>query len=438
MNIQTDPILRRSILKYGRYSMALPFLWSHVNHNQPLVANSKASTKKTPIRLLWMTPGHGHMEDHFYPKEAGDLKRIGLPSGLAPLKKHLQKFTMIGQLSNNKNRQPHDGSEALLTCADVLGFPGKPRHNSVSCDTLAAMHLGQHTRYSSITLNNSENNNGHGGVAISYKMDGHPITGYHNPLEVYRLIFGGGISQSEQLHLLNKKKSILDIMQVSAIHNKAYLSQNDRQKLEEYFHSVRDIELSLQHEKKWVHTPKPKADFEAPSATLYGEDEIKFMFKMMMTSFQTDSTRVITYRMPDKALLKSIGISEVPHTLSHYGRLERLHDLNFQRTTKWAELISYLIDLMKTTPDPLDPEQGSIYDNTIAYFGGGLRTAHQNKNVPVILFGGGIKNLKHGRHRIAKKENTPLANLWLRMLKEAGVPVQTFADSTGTLDDLLT
>ena len=64
---------------------------------------------------------------------------IALP-GWDPIKKNLGHTTLVSNFSNMQNKQPHEGSEAVLTCANVIGFPRKARHNSVSCDQVAAAH----------------------------------------------------------------------------------------------------------------------------------------------------------------------------------------------------------------------------------------------------------------------------------------------------------
>jgi len=118
--------------------------------------------------------------------------------------------------------------------------------------------------------------------------------------------------------------------------------------------------------------------------------------------------------------------------LSHYGTNELLHKLNLQRTTKWMQLTSQLIDGLRAVKDPLDPKGGTLYDNSLVYCGGGLRTAHRTENVPCLLTGGGFNKLEHGQHRAAPEENTPLANLWTTMLQDAGAKVDKFADANGS------
>ena len=424
---------RRTFLRNGTNALTLPFLASLLPAGSRALAEQSLSSG-APKRLLWMAMGHGHMEKHFYPTESGRLSDIALPPGWGPMKKNLNQVTMVSNFTNAENKQPHEGTEAVLTCVNVVGFPGKARHNSISCDQVAAAHLGQETRYQSLQLNceNGDSGNGHGGVAMSYREDGSPLPGFASPLEVYFKVFGGNVSREEMLHTLKQRRSIFDILEFEGSSTKRLLTHDDREKLEDYTTSIRDIELSLSREEEWIDIPYPKATQKRPPEGMQGEPEIKAMFKMILAAWQTDATRVVTYRMPDAGLLQSMGISSTPHTLSHYGSNVSLHELNLKRTTKWMQLYSAFIDQLRSAKDPLDPNGGTLFDNSLVYNGGGLRTAHRTTNVPCLLTGGGFKGLKHGRHRVASKENTPLANLWTTMLQDAGAPIERFADANAT------
>ena len=424
---------RRTFLRNGTNALTLPFLASLLPAGSRAFAEQSLSSG-APKRLLWMAMGHGHMEKHFYPTESGRLSDIALPPGWGPMKKNLNQVTMVSNFTNAENKQPHEGSEAVLTCVNVVGFPGKARHNSISCDQVAAAHLGQETRYQSLQLNceNGDSGNGHGGVAMSYREDGSPLPGFASPLEVYFKVFGGNVSRKEMLHTLKQRRSIFDILEFEGSSTKRLLTHDDREKLEDYTTSIRDIELALIREEEWIDIPYPKATQKRPPEGMQGEPEIKAMFKMILAAWQTDATRVVTYRMPDAGLLQSMGISSTPHTLSHYGSNVSLHELNLKRTTKWMQLYSGFIDQLRSAKDPLDPNGGTLFDNSLVYNGGGLRTAHRNTNVPCLLTGGGFKGLTHGQHRVASKENTPLANLWTTMLQDAGAPVELFADANAT------
>ena len=424
---------RRTFLRNGTNALTLPFLASLLPAGSRALAEQSLSSG-APKRLLWMAMGHGHMEKHFYPTESGRLSDIALPPGWGPMKKNLNQVTMVSNFTNAENKQPHEGTEAVLTCVNVVGFPGKARHNSISCDQVAAAHLGQETRYQSLQLNceNGDSGNGHGGVAMSYREDGSPLPGFASPLEVYFKVFGGNVSREEMLHTLKQRRSIFDILEFEGSSTKRLLTHDDREKLEDYTTSIRDIELSLSREEEWIDIPYPKATQKRPPEGMQGEPEIKAMFKMILAAWQTDATRVVTYRMPDAGLLQSMEISSTPHTLSHYGSNVSLHELNLKRTTKWMQLYSGFIDQLRSAKDPLDPNGGTLFENSLVYNGGGLRTAHRTTNVPCLLTGGGFKGLTHGRHRVASKENTPLANLWTTMLQDAGAPVERFADANAT------
>jgi hypothetical protein len=415
--------------------MAIPFLPSLLSAAERKDFDKTGASTK---RLLWLSMGHGHMEKHLYPENFGEFSKINLPPGLKPVQKNLKYMTMVSNLSNNQNMQPHDGSEALLTCANVVGFPGKVRHNSVSCDQVAAGLLGKSTRYESLQLNcrKKDDGNGHGGVALSYRADGSPLAGLESPLELYYKIYGGNISRAEHMQILKDRRSILDIMRLENNSAKRILSKDDFEKLDEYSSSLRDVEKAISREASWVNVPYPKAMTKAPKDSLIGEAEIKVMFKLMVAAYQTDSTRVMTYRMPDAGLLKGMSISSSPHTLSHYGSSEVLHKLNLQRTSKWMQLYSHLIDEFKAVKDPLDPKGGTLYDNSLIYCGGGLRTAHRTENGPCLLSGGGFKKLTHGSHLKAKEKNTPLANLWTTMLQDAGCKIDRFADANGLANSI--
>lgn len=437
MNLTTNTS-RRTFLRNGTKALMLPFLGSLLPNGTRALAE-EALASNTPKRLLWMSMGHGHMEKHFYPTEGGQLSDIALPPGWDPIKKNLKHLTMVSNLSNAQNKQPHEGSEAVLTCANVIGFVGKTRHNSISCDQVAAAQLGKDTRYESLQLNceNSDSGNGHGGVAMSYREDGSPLPGFASPLEVYFKIFGGNVSREEMLRTLNQRRSIFDILEFEGSSSKRVLDKADRDKLDEYTTSVRDIELALSREEEWIDIPYPEATQTKPPEGMQGEPEIRAMFKMILAAWQTDATRVVTYRMPDAGLLQSMGISSTPHTLSHYGSNASLHELNLQRTRKWMQVYSEFIDQLRSAKDPLDPNGGSLFDNALVYNGGGLRTAHRNTNVPCLLTGGGFKGLTHGQHRIAPKEDTPLANLWTTMLQDAGAEIDRFADANGTMSSII-
>ena len=90
------------------------------------------------------------------------------------------------------------------------------------------------------------------------------------------------------------------------------------------------------------------------------------MQQLILWHWKTDSTRVVTYRMPDAGLLKSMDISSTPHTLSHYGSNASLHELNLRRTRKWMEYSDFIDQLRSARTHG----KGTLFDNSLVYCGG--------------------------------------------------------------------
>lgn len=424
---------RRSLLRLAAQGVSVPLLGSLL----PAPARAAVAKRGKPVRLIFLSLGHGHYEDHFYPSAAGRFSEIEIPPGLEPLRNHFDDITMVSNLSNVKNRQPHGGSESLLTCADVTGFPGFAKHNSISCDQVAARAIGQNTRYESFQLDSPGGvEEGHDGIAMSFREDGSPMPGHVHPRDVFHQFFDSGMSAEAKLDHIRKRRSILDILHEDVSGLAKGSTAEDRDKLDEYFTGIRDVEKRLAREESWIGVPKPKATLPEPSPSMEGEASVRAMLTMMRLAFQADATRVVTYRLPDTSVLTGIGVSHTPHTLSHYGSSSELRDLNLVRTKKWTGILGDFLTELRSAKDLCDPEGGTLYDNTILFFGSGLRAGHRTHSIPCIIAGGGIPHLKHGRHHILSEENTPAANLWLTMLRAVGCEIEQFADSDGDLSEI--
>jgi hypothetical protein len=60
---------------------------------------------------------------------------------------------------------------------------------------------------------------------------------------------------------------------------------------------------------------------------------------------------------------------------------------------------------------------------------------HDHSNLPILVAGGAAGKMRGGRH-IQFAKPTPLSNLHLTLLNKVGVPLETFADSNGRVEDL--
>lgn len=412
--------------------IAVPFLETF--------ASAGSTSARPPIRTVFLGGGFGFTKDSFYPKKAGRFTDIGLTDGLKPLERHRDDFTMVSNLTNLGATNPHGGSVSYLTGANVAGTPGKRFHNSISCDQVVARHLGQDTRFPALTLSASEpdggSNSGHGaGLSLAWDESGNPIPGVTRPIDLFYTIFANPNDSREELDSrLKKKQSILDVVRLNGTAMQKSLSQHDREKLDEYFTGVRQIEKGLERQAKWADTPKPKATMDLPAEGITGEEAIKLMYDMIIVALQTDATRVVTYRQPVCSLLSGMGIKLKAHSLSHYGFSQPRILASQERDRKCTSLFAHFLDRLK---EARDMDGSRLFDNCIVSYGTNLRSGHELKNVPAILSGGGAKRIAHGRHIILPEEDTPLANYWLTLMQQAGLPLDSFSHSTGIVPELL-
>ena len=322
----------------------------------------------------------------------------------------------------------------------LQGRPDSGFSIRVSCDQVIADSIGKETRFASLTLSASEKdggqNSGHGkGLSLSWDHAGNPIPGLNAPLDLYKTLFAQkGDNDAELMQRLEKKKSILDIVNTDVSAMKGKLSKRDVQKLGEYFQGVRQIEKGLQRQAAWSKVPKPESTFDMPVDVMAGEEEIKLMYDMIITALQTDATRVVTYRQPVCRLLEGMNLQIKAHSLSHYGFSDERRMESEQRDLKCMELFAHFLDRLKGAQD-IDGSR--LFDNCIVSYGTNLRSGHELKNVPAILSGGGAKEIQLGQHIILPGKDRPLANYWLTLMQQAGVQVDEFSHSTGVIPELL-
>lgn len=417
----TNSRTRRSFLKSSASVLALPFLESF--------ASAQSVNRVAPKKAIFLGGGYGFTKQTFYPTSTGRFSQIGLTSGLAPLKEHMNDVTMVTNLVNKNVGNPHGGA---------VGYLGAGA-NRISCDQVMAQEMGKESRFSSLVLTAKEScsaqnaGHGHGSRSLSWNENGKPIAGFHHPLEVYHQIFSTNRqSRSELNNALKKKKSILDIVDINATSMNQKLSRDDREKLDEYFQGIREIELGLHRQAQWANVPKPKPTFEEPELSVLGEQEIKIMYDLMIIALQTDAARVISYRLPVSTLLTSMEISVSAHSISHYGFSVERRKASELRDQKCMELFGHFISRLKQAKDR---DGRRLYDNCLVSYGTNLRSGHELKDLPALLSGGGFERIKHGSH-IRLAEQTHIADYWLTFMKEAGLKIDKFHDSDGVIKQM--
>jgi Protein of unknown function (DUF1552) len=159
------------------------------------------------------------------------------------------------------------------------------------------------------------------------------------------------------------------------------------------------------------------------------------MCDLQVLAYQSDLTRVVTLMLGREfsgVTYPQIGVPDAHHPITHHQqeqeKIAKVAKINAYHVTQFA----YLLDKLRSTPDG----DGSLLDHVMLVYGTGMGecNAHDPRNIPVLLAGGGSGLLKGGRHIRYPKE-TPLANLHLTLLDKLGVHWDSIGDSTGRLDD---
>ena len=422
---------RRRFLRSSTGVVALPTLESLARRNSA----SAASVDRPAKRMVFLSFGWGVTRDDWFPDKSISGADYELPSGLKPLQRHKNDITVLQNLSNQFSSEAHWGSTFYLTGANRYAEPGKSFHNTVSADQVAAEKLGLATRFTSLQLGCKDaENSGHGpGQSLAWNRQGKPMAGLDTPVAAYHKLFSDGKTPLAQRQLmLKKQRSVLDAVMEDAKDVSRGLGRIDADKLGEYLQSVRDIETRLSKEEQWLDVPKsrPATLPEEPQGAVAGYEEIKVMYDLMIAAMQVDATRVFTYRQPVESLLKSFGATITGHNMSHYTSGDR-KSVSQTRDQKQSEVLAYFIDRLKATREA---DGSRLFDHVSLSYGSNINSIHYLTNCPTIITGGGA-GIELGQHLVLGP-NTPLANLWLSLLRGVGIDVASHGDSSGVIKEL--
>tara|TARA_R110002049_G_scaffold285698_4_gene467156 strand:+ start:347342 stop:348634 length:1293 start_codon:yes stop_codon:yes gene_type:complete len=421
---------RRAFLGSSIAFIALPFLESFGYRR---FSSAASAVSASPKRMIFLGMGYGVTTEAWYPDANTPGVDYEIPESLRPLAKHKQDFTVFQNLEHANSRDGHSGSTFWLTGADRYAIPGQSFHNTISADQVAAAQFGNETRYTSLHLNGGDDN-GHGPGSLSWNRQGKPIGGMPHPVAMYHKLFSSDtMPLAERQALLADDRSALDTVLSDARSITKGLTKTDKDKVNEYFQSIREIEVRIAKDEKWLNVPKrtPANPVQEPASSLEGIPEVEMAYDLMIAAMQVDASRVFTYRLPGDSFVSSLGSNYSVHNLSHHpGSPERTRD-SILRDQKNAELLAGFIDKLKASKEP---DGSSLYDQVTVTLGSNLRTVHSLDNCPTLVTGGGA-GFHHGRHLVMEKK-TPLCNLWLSILRGSGVQTDSFGDATGVIDEL--
>ena len=440
-SVTSLPLSRRTMLRATGAGVGLPLLDAMLppfGRRARAEAATSSSSASSPKRLLAIHVPLGMMPQFFFPKTpaAGDAAGPSAPSSpyLDLLADHRGHFTSFSGLSHPDVDGNHHAAQCFLTGAPG---PGRPSfRNSLSLDQFVAERIGLDTRFPFLAL--SVQKSEHYADTLAVSRAGVDIPAESSPRALYRRLFVAGTpeEQAASLRRIRAGGSVLDLVLDKKGRLERAVSPADRSRLDQYFTSVRDLEQRLERSIEWEHRPKPKVDYAEPQDIADAAriiDKSRLMFDLIRLAFETDSTRVVTLSLSAFSIVAAVpGVKNETHELTHHGgdpgkiaELKRLEEAQLQA---FGSLLAAFRD---------SGEQGqSLLDQTALLYGSCLGNAnsHSNRNLPIILAGGGFRH--PGHLAFDADRNEPLANLFVSMLQRLGIEADTFASSTGTLRGL--
>ena len=442
MIILKKALHRRRFLRGVGSSLALPLLDAMV----PAMTALAATPAKPVRRLGFVYMPMGAPMAKWTPPGMGTL--TGLSPALGSLTPYLDQLTVIGNLELKNAYSPGNhatANSAFLSAAKARMTEGADYELATTVDQIAAQRIGKETRLPSLemamdlltTIGACDN-----GFACAYQNNlswssaTTPLPAEAHPRVVFERLFGDGGTTADRLVELRKNASILD----SVLHDMAALQNQigpgDRAKLGEYLDTVREVERRIQKaEKQTTSSQQPDLDRPVGVPASYG-DHARLMFDLHTLALQGDVTRVITFQLAREASTRTYpeaGVADPHHPLSHHSndpeKLAKLTMINAYHVS----LFAYFLGKLKATPDG----EGTLLDHSLYLFGSGMSNSdvHDHVDLPVVVAGGAAGRVRGGRH-IRYKEPTPLANLHLTLLDRVGVPLDSFADSSGKIDEI--
>jgi hypothetical protein len=415
-------VSRRTFLKGAGVSMALPWLDSML----PAFAASSAATQ--PRRFVSISLALGLHGPNLNPIDSGfDYTPSVYLSKIKDLKNDM---TIVTGASHPDVSGGHKAEGSILTAAPYSS--NGVFRNSISLDQYMAKHLGHHTRYPSLVLNLDSNN------SPSYTENGSMIPAEHSVSKLFDMLFITDSPEEikRQRGRLRQGRSIMDVVSEDARRLQRDVGKADREKLDQYFTSVRNFEHRLSEAEDWVGKPKPKVDM-AKLIEIADNNAVirkkRLLLDIMYLAIQTDSTRFMTLHLNGNGGAIPIeGVEEGYHSLSHHGldenKIGQLTLVETELVKAWGGFVRKL----KETPSG----DGTLLDQSMVLMTSNLgnASAHDNKNMPVLFAGGGFK---HGQHiAFDQKNNYPLPNLYLSAAQRLGLEKNKFASSSGTLAGL--
>ena len=367
----------------------------------------------------------GFQRKSLFPETAG--KGYETTKLLEPLKEMRDQMTVYRGLDHGI-KGGHFAVHSFLS--GVLHSEAKDREDgNVTLDQYLAEKIGSQTRFPSLTVGSEGGI--HGGCQLSWTRSGVRVPPITNPEQLFDRLFASDSAERKRQRVGENalQGSILDAINEEAKGLSKKVNREDREKLDEYFTSIRDVEKRLERRRQWADEPKPDAPFQKPTNANTVED-LPMLYELIALALQTDSTRIATLEIGGCFLPQHLGIQKSYHGLSHHGNKEdaiahllKLEEYQIQQYAKFLNKLSSIKD-----------GEGTLLDSTAVLFGSGIGDAnsHKNSDLPVLLAGGGYRHGEFKKVESQGVKKVPLCNLYVDLAQRMGVKTEAFGNSTGT------
>lgn len=420
---------RRTLLRGAGVALSLPMLDAMLPAFRGNACAAEVSLNP-PRRMIAIQTNMGILSQNFFPTATGS--DFELTAYLDHLKDFKSKMTVLSGVSHPDVDGAHEAERSFLSAAPHPGGAGFK--NSISLDQFAAEQLGPITRFSSFVLDvNAESTQG-----MAFSRSGVKVPAEKSPAALYAKMFLQGKPSEVEARVadLGRGRSSLDFVSDDARRLAKTVGAADQARLDQYYSAVRDLERQLELGQEWERKPKPIPSEPAPTDITENKkliDKIRLMLDVARLGFESDSTRVVSLFVNTFSVVADLpGVKDETHSITHHGgRKEALDQLFIIESAQFKVLSEFLTGL-----NAIQEGGEPLLDRTMVLYGApmGNAASHDNKNLPMLLLGGGFKHAGH--LAFDNKKNYPLPNLYLSMLQRMGLPIDKFASSTGTMRGL--
>ena len=406
--------LLRGVLGGGVVGVALPFLDCFLDGNGQALA---ATGQRIPVRFGTWIWGCGITPSRWTPTSTG--ADYALTPDLEPLAAYKDKLAIFSgfdvKLDGVPNKPHMTGNLGLRS-----GIPS-PNDDvaAPTFDSLVADQIAAGTRFRSLELSAS-------GLPRSYSFRGagSPNPSEISPLALYQRIFGEGFQDPNAATFTPDPRTMVRESVLSAIGDeRRVLMQSagvsDRQRLEEYFTSVRQLEQQLALQ---LEPPAPVENFVVPRAPNDGTVDAdvenvmrthKTMAALLASALACNQTRVFNMLFSDTTSnLRRAGSTTTHHTLTHEEAVNP--QLGYQEQSAWFATRSmiawkdFLDEISK-----IREGDGTLLDNCLimAHSDCSEAKAHAVEGVPMMIAGTAGGRIRTGYHMAGSGDPTTRVGL---------------------------